>query len=168
MNEKGTSPGIFEKLIAPIIVGVVVLLGQWLIQPMIGEATSQKVELLNTKQVVYLDALKLLDRLYLSFSWEDEIGKPTNPKLGERPKCEEFNQCFARLLLVEDNKAVSDQFLCCCGYTYTNISGTYRKDLINLMRRDLYGRTHKDLVDAKSPFFLDFDKLKTLSRANDN
>lgn len=49
MNEKGTSPGIFEKLIAPIIIGVVVLLGQWLIQPMIGEATSQKVELLNAK-----------------------------------------------------------------------------------------------------------------------
>lgn len=161
MNEKRTLRGIFEKLIAPIIVGVVFLLGQWFIQPMIGEATSRKVELFNAKKVVYLDALELIDRLYLSFQWMDNTGNPINPILGERPKREEFNKCFAKLILVENNKAVSDQFLRCVGYTDKTISDTYRKDFINLMRRDLYGGTRKDL-DAIVPIFLNVDNLQVV------
>jgi len=51
-----------RDLLSPVLVGVVVLLGQWVIQPLI----AQKAELLKAKQEAYWEAVCLVNQFYRS------------------------------------------------------------------------------------------------------
>jgi hypothetical protein len=156
MNNKKEGRPYLQHIIGPIVVGIVVLIGQFIINPIIAHKEAQRSELLKAKQEAYLEAVDLVDKFYVSLSWKNSGGQPTNGKIGPKPTREEFNQCLARLLLVEDNVAISDQFIQCFGGSNQIVSPVFRTDLINLMRKDLF-ESEKLESKSPSPFYFTFD-----------
>jgi|GEM_PF-2423115 len=147
-----------QHLIGPAIVGIIVLIGQYFINPVIADKEAKSDELQRSKQEVYLAAVDLVDRFYLSLPWKTTDGQAMNPKLGLRPEREEINQCFAKIILVENDNVVSDAFLRCLGHSSERgFSVAFRDALINAMRHDLYAT--KPIALKESPLFFTLDNL---------
>ena len=155
MSEKKFS--FLRDLLSPVfvggVVGVVVLLGPLVIQPLI----VQKAELLKAKQEAYWEAICLVNQHYRSRSWVNEKMEPQNKEPGPTIETEKVDQSLAKLRLVENNENVSKAFLQCFGIgTYTNkVSNSYLVFLINAMRIDLYGKKwEREETTTIFPFYL--------------
>lgn len=151
-----------EHLIGPTIVGIVVLIGQFFLNPIIAHKEAQRTELIRMKQEAYLVAIDLVDKFYLSLPWKAADGQPRNQQLGIRPTREEINQCLAKIVLVEDTPTVSRTFLQCFGYgAVSGFSVAFKHTMVNEMRRDLYATKSIDIKDA--PFIFTLDNLTDIS-----
>ena len=161
-NQKEYDRPYLQHLIGPtatgILVGIIVLVGQFFINPVIAHKEAQRAELQRAKQEVYLAAVDLVDRFYLSLPWKTTDGQAMNLQLGLRPSREEINQCYAKLILVEDDNSVSDAFLSCFGHgSVQGFSVAFRDAMVNQMRRDLYATN--PITTKESPFFFTLDNL---------
>lgn len=149
-----------RDLLSPAIVGIVVLLGQLVIQPLI----VQKAELLKAKQEVYWEAIYLVNQFYRSFPWLNEKKEPQNKKLGPPVESEKVYQSLAKLRLVENDENVSKAFLQCFGVGKykDHLSNSYLVLLIDAMRVDLYGKKRgREETPTIFPFYLNIDEMTT-------
>ena len=135
MNQQNKSSSWIEHLIGPAVVGIVVLLGQLLIQPLI----QSKAERWNAKRTAYLAALKVVNQKYDSMPWYGPDAPSRSVPLQEPPPSAEVNNSYTELMLYSDNNDLITKYLDCFGVRNTNepIHMATRNELINLMRRDL-------------------------------
>jgi len=151
-----------QHLVGPtvtgVVVGIIVLVGQFVTNPIIAHKETQRAELQRAKQEMYLAAVELVNKFYLSIPWKTTDGQATNRQLGIRPTREEINQCLAKLMLVEDDDDVSETFLRCFGLSSERgYSVAFRDAMINQMRRDLYAT--KPITFKESPFVFSLDDI---------
>ncbi|OYD13990.1 hypothetical protein CH333_09270 [candidate division WOR-3 bacterium JGI_Cruoil_03_44_89] len=141
---------IFEKLIIPVIVGLVVLLGQFFIQPRIAKRTVQQQEHWNAKQVAYNRAIKLVNQRFGSAKWTGPAVPSNYTPFSTRPVLKELNNCYTELCLVAENREIPKLF----GKIFLQTSSAAdRGELISLMRRDLYGASTAIPSDSVIWFF---------------
>jgi len=122
-----------ESIIGPSIVGLVVLLGQFCIQPLIEERQFQKKELLRLKQASYIEAITILNE----YSHLIRIDKAKNPSDDDQA-----NNVMAKLVLLSDDKQISESFWGILFYKKKENDNfkdlfEYREALIRLMRQDI-------------------------------
>ena len=128
-----------EPVLSPIIVGVVLLLGQFLIQPRIAAREHFNKAKWDAKREVYAKAIKLVNQKFASIgSWEGPDVPPNirSIPVGEPPSREELNQCYAELALFS-SRSILRAFLGCFGTPASPIKPEHRMELIRLMRADL-------------------------------
>ena len=95
---------LFEHLIAPLIIGIVVLFGQFLLQPAIQERAASRTDLWAQKRDAYIDAIALVDKKYDSLSF----GTPV--RTGPAPTDSEINEIYGRLAMTADNTEIITMF----------------------------------------------------------
>lgn len=116
----------FVHLIEPIVVGIVVLSGQFLIQPLIAEKQQSRTERWNEKRRTLLNAMELIRRQFQSRQMSTKAGETTPPsELEEPPSAEQINNIYSQLLLVVKNRQTIRNFLDC-------LPGTSKRERITL------------------------------------
>lgn len=130
-----------EWFLAPIMVGLVVLLGQYWLQPKITEKEQIKTQKIQEKKEVYIEAAILINQLWSSINWSGKSGG------GVEPIPERVNNCAARLLLVSETKEVPVAFLSLFQKSTVNnaLKSEDRIAFLNLLRKDMYGSEISDL-----------------------
>lgn len=139
---------IFQHLIAPVIVGVVVICGQFVVQPSIQERVASRTDLSMQKRELYIDALALVDKKYDSLSW------PNASAPGAAPTDAEINKIYRELLLVADDAAIIRMFR---EFMDTSSDDGYhsaanRGEFLLLMRSDL-NQPSTNLAPGEIPYF---------------
>ena len=122
---------VFEKLIAPVVVGVCVLLGQWLIQPMISKEQNRDAELIRLRSEAFI---KTETMALLLNHW---VGEPENELLIEDIKKHVrysaiYNNLSQLRLVSKDDELFN--------LARKIISATWKKN------RDEFNEAHNELV----------------------
>ena len=138
-KENGNSSPWLQHIVGPIVVGLVVLLGQFFIQPKITERGQARTEHWEAKRESYVKCLNLVNKKFLSITWQGKDGVDTTPhSLGAPPTIEEANQCYAELSLFTTDTEVLSLFIKCFGEsTDRKVEQQDRIRLIQAMRKDL-------------------------------
>ena len=137
---------IFEHVIAPLLVGavggIVVLGGQWVIQPSISRQEHFDKSVFDAKRDVYVRAIRQVNQKFESLrSWAGTNVSPglTNVPPTPEPEAADVNLVYGELFLFSTPDIVRD-YVACFG---TNIAGPNRVEgnarlrMMNQMRRDL-------------------------------
>jgi len=97
--------------ITGIVVGLVMLGGQFLVQPLIAEKEQSRKERWNKKMSIFLRANMMIRQQFASGQM-DEPGQPVRPsKLEEAPSSEQIMSVYSELLLVVETTNTVDKFL---------------------------------------------------------
>src|SRR5688572_1494305 len=127
----------FEHLIGPLAVGLIVLAGQFFLQPMIAFKEHSKTHHWEAKRDCYVKCINLVNKKFLSLMWLGEDAKLPYP-LGTPPTAEEVNQCYAELSLFSENHDALKLFIRCFGQSLDKtIKQDDRIQLIHALRKDL-------------------------------
>ena len=123
----------FETVIGPSIVGIVVLIGQFYIQPRIGAQEYQKKELLRLKEESYIEAITIINE----YTYLIRFDKSKNPS-----EDNQANNVMAKLLLLSDDKQITDKFWAILIYEKKENDNFQelldnRRALVDLMRTDI-------------------------------
>ena len=136
-NKEGKS--VYEYLVAPIVVGLVVLVGQFVLQPKIAQRQEALTERWKAKRNCYVKAKNLVNQKFASMKWEGKDAVNVEYAKSSPPIAEEVNKCYDELLLFSENKEIIRSYLACFGILpdMRPIQASYRIQLIGLMRNDL-------------------------------
>jgi len=150
---------IVKYILGPIIVGLIVLGGQFLIQPLIAEKSLARQELWRSKFNAYVEAIEIVNQKFLSLSW-NVSDTSAHYTLGQSPSDEKVNDAYARLALLADDPHVPHAYLACFGVypSQKPVTIDHRTNFIALCRKDL-GTTSLDLDSQE--IFLVFQKKPT-------
>ena len=141
-----------QHLVAPVVVGVVMLLGQWWIQPKIAEAEAKKRERQTMKRDAFVQAMALVDQhlnaqreLHKFFEGHVASGTPVSSAT--------VNQMISAVYLLADNPSIP---LVVCELFGDKLGGDVlvkRGELVNAMRLELYA-TMELQKPEEIPFYL--------------
>ena len=149
MNEKNKK-FLFEHFIGPAVVGLVVLFGQFFIQPSIASKEHAQTHHWEAKRDCYVRCINLVNKKFLSLMW---IGKDASLPypLGAPPSAEEVNQTYAELSLFSEDHEILKLFIKCFGQSSEKkIEQNDRIQLILAMRKDLgFGKIQIKDEDVK-------------------
>ena len=142
MNKKNTNrdgKSVYEYLVAPIVVGLVVLIGQFFLQPVTAQRQAMLIERWQAKRNSYIQAVNMVNQKYASMEWHGPDAVTEEYKKGNPPTAEAINQCYSELLLYSENKEILRTYLACFGILpeMNPIQQAYRIKLLELMRNDL-------------------------------
>jgi hypothetical protein len=133
----GKSSAWFEHLVGPLVVGLVVLIGQFFLQPQIAVREHSQTHHWEAKRDCYVKCLNLVNKKFLSLMWLGEHSQLPYP-LGTPPTAEEVNQCYAELSLFAESGDSIRLFIKCFGQSSDKtIKLDDRVQLIHAMRKDL-------------------------------
>lgn len=124
------------ELVYPIITGLVLLGGQFLIQPRIAAREHFDRAKWDAKREMFSKAIALVNQKFGSIGDWQGSDVPSNVDTavaGDPPSREEVNQCYAELALYS-SRIIVRAFMACFGHT---ITATHRMNLIAVMRKDL-------------------------------
>lgn len=144
-----------QYLLFPIVVGLVVLLGQFLIQPRIAARQHLDKTRWDARREVYAKALGLVNRKFASVSgWHGQSVPAAAAEIaaGPAPTREAVNDVYSELALFSSPEILR-AFLACFGMPNGPITGGARFNLIKLMRADL-GLGPVDFDETTIQFFL--------------
>lgn len=144
-----------DLVLFPIITGLVLLGGQFVIQPRIAAREHFNKAKWDAKRGVYAKAIKLVNQKFASIgTWEGPDVPPSirSMPVGEPPSREELNQCYAELALYS-SRSILRAFLGCFGTPPGPIKPEHRMELIRLMRADL-GLGQTDIRSEDVWFFV--------------
>jgi|SRR3989338_363341 len=138
---------LFESLISPIVVALVVILAQFIIQPLMQKIITAQNELWLHKKKIYINTIELIDKKFDSLKFADK--EPT----GDVPTENEINATYRELLLLADSQEILTSFQ---NFMNTSLkdynSPANRAKFIQLLRVDL-GKSRIGLEDDKIPYF---------------
>lgn len=138
---------VFEHLLAPLIIGFFVLLGQFFLQPIIQERVASTTDLWTQKREVYVDASALVDKKF------DSLNFPNAPAIGPAPTDPEINEIYRKLLLVADDVEIIVMFGEFMTFREDNYhSAGNRARFLFLMRSDL-NKSSTALMPDTIPYF---------------
>jgi len=138
---------IFKYLCGPIIVGIIMLVAQFFLQPLIQEKIKAQEELWLHKKQVYIKAIELVDKRF------DSMIFGNSEPIAKEPTTKEINDVFRDLLMVCDNEKIIISFskfmdISVEGYCCPINRGAF----IKLLRKDL-GKSTLTIEDDKIPYF---------------
>ena len=138
-NSNKEDKSVYEYLVAPIIVGLVVLVGQFVLQPKIAQRQEALTERWKAKRDCYIKAMNLVNQKFASMKWEGKDAAKIEYAKSNPPIAEEVNECYDELLLFSENKEIIRNYLACFGVLpdMRPIQASYRIQMIGLMRNDL-------------------------------
>lgn len=136
-----------EFLISPIVVALVVILAQFVIQPLMQKIITAQNELWLHKKKIYVNTIELIDKRFDSLRF---VGaEPT----GNAPTENEINANYRELLLLTDNQEIVTSFQ---NFMDTSLNGyaspANRGKFIQLLRIDL-GKSRIGIEDDRIPYF---------------
>src|ERR1039457_4148319 len=91
-NKEGKS--VYEYLVAPIVVGLVVLVGQFVLQPKIAQRQEALTERWKAKRDCYVKAMNLVNQKFASMKWEGKDAVNVEYAKSSPPIAEEVNKCY--------------------------------------------------------------------------
>lgn len=141
---------VFEKLVAPVIAGLVLLIGQFLIRLRVAKSNVQHQGHWMAKQVAYKKAMDIINQQLGSAKWSGPDVPNNYTPFSARPDPKKLNDCYAELCLVTENKEIPKLFVKIFSETS---SAADRGELISLMRKDLYGANAAIPSDSVMWFF---------------
>lgn len=129
-----------EHLVAPLVVGIVVLLGQSLLQPWVSGKIHASTERWNAKRSAFSQALAVVDKQLAAHPFDvgpDAAKVPV--QAATEPDPSEINSAYDNLVLVADNRDIIDAYLGCFGARegQTTVWHNERVRLWGLMRAEL-------------------------------
>jgi len=130
---------LLEHFVAPIVVGLVVLVGQFFIQPFIAQRQEILTAGWQAKRNCYIQAVNLVNQKFASMKWDGPDAANVEYKKSNPPTSEELNKCYTELILFSENKEIIRIYLACFGILpeMRPIKQEYRIKLLELMRKDL-------------------------------
>jgi hypothetical protein len=138
---------LLQYLVGPVVVGVVVVLAQYIIQPKIQKASTAESELWRAKRDVYMKVITVLDRRFDSMNYKGAA------PVTEGPVPSEINEIFRELLIMCDNDEIPARFT-----KFMNVavegycSPANRGEFINMLRLDL-GKRSFSITPGEIPYF---------------
>lgn len=103
--------GWLEHLFGPLIVGIVVLAGQWFIAPIVAKGVKTQESILEQRYKAYENAVNILQRHLASVKIAgDKVPQWYTPTEGARPSQVETNVAYTLLAIYEKNGTASRQF----------------------------------------------------------
>jgi len=150
------APGLWLQFLAfPVATALIVLLGQFVIQPKIAARGHFEQTKWDARRQLYVRALELVNQKFASISAWSGADVPSGA--GEIPPSpvpsrDEVNQVYAELALFSSVK-IMRSFLACFGLPPGSITAESRLSLIQEMREDL-GLAKSDLQESDTFFFL--------------
>ncbi len=143
---------IIEYFIAPAVVGIVVIIAQFFIQPKIQKEITAQSELWLKKEEIYIKTIGLVDKRFDSMFFKDS--KPTV----EPPTTQEINEVFRQLLLLCDDDEIIIRFQKFMDISiYEYCSPVNRGGFINLLRKDL-SKKKFSIKSEEIPYFRIYSK----------
>jgi hypothetical protein len=127
-------------LVAPLVVGIIVLLGQSLLQPWVSETIHARTERWNAKRSAFAQALAVVNKQLAAHPFNvgpDTANGPVQAAMEPDPS--EINSAYDNLVLLADNRDIVDAFLGCFGARegQTMVWHNERVRLWGLMRAEL-------------------------------
>ncbi len=140
MTKDKESIGTFQYFIAPLIVGIVILLGQSLVQPYVAEKINAKTKRWDAKQNAFLEALLVVDQQITAYPFNIGPDVPNTPaQKGEPPNANDINKAYEKLILFAEDRNIVEAFLGCFG-ARPGQKFVWHEDrvrLMQLMRKEL-------------------------------
>ena len=155
MKDQSGKTKLTENLMAPLIVGIVVLIGQSVLQPWASERLHANTERWNAKRAAFIQALAVVDKQFASRRFEGPDAPKDAIVLGKEPDPSEINSVYNNLVLMSDHRDIVDAFLGCLGMRkeQSYVGHNERINLIQLMRREL-GFNNIDLTPNDVRFWM--------------
>ncbi|MBN1506119.1 MAG: hypothetical protein JW955_04695 [Sedimentisphaerales bacterium] len=113
MKEQGGSTGHFhwiKDLFGPLIVGVVVLVGQIFVNPMVAERVRRKEAILENKHAACNEAIRILQKRLASVSLYGGTVPASYAPPEDSPSQLDINVTYSRLVLYCNEGAVANTF----------------------------------------------------------
>lgn len=116
MSAKDSGSNWKQYLLAPLVVGVIVLIGQSLLQPIVAEKVKARTERWAAKRDAFLDALLVVDKQLAAYPPNIGPDAPKDPiQKATPPEPDEINRAYAKLVLYADDRGIIDAFPGCFG-----------------------------------------------------
>lgn len=129
-----------QYFVAPIIVGLIMLFGQSVVQPLVTEKIHIDTERWNEKRDVFTKVLVVVDKQFSAHPFKIGTDGPNRSiQYGPEPEPEEINSAFNNLVLVVDDRQIVDAFNGCFGRRKGQkiVRHEEKLKLLNLMRKEL-------------------------------
>ena len=166
MTEEKKSIGVSQYFIAPLVVGIVVLLGQSLVQPYVAEKVNANTKRWDAKQATFLEALLIVDQQLTAYPFDVGPDVPNIPiQKGAPPDANEINKAYEKLILFAKDRNIIEAFLGCFGARpgQNVVWHDDRVKLMQLMRKEL-GFDTLDINNEDIKFWI--KKLQTVESTN--
>ena len=138
---------VFTHLVSPTVVGLIVVIAQFFIQPLMQERVTSKSELWLQKRELYVRTMSLIDNKYDSLIFGNI--KP----ISIAPTSQEMNEVYRELLLVSDDENVITEFGNFMDNSRTDYNSPYKRgEFIIRLRKDL-GESIVSLKPDAIPYF---------------
>jgi hypothetical protein len=143
-----------QFLVFPVATALIVLLGQFVIQPKIAARGHFEQTKWDARRQLYVRALELVNQKFASVSWSgsDVPTAAATAPLSPPPSRDQVNQVYAELALFS-SVVVMRSFLACFGLPPGSLTAAGRLTLIQEMRNDL-GLAKSDLLESDTFFFV--------------
>ena len=151
MMESKVTNGPVKSIVGSIVVGIVMLLGQFIIQPLIAEKSLAKQELWRAKLKTYSEAITLVNKKFATIEWHED-GQASSSPTSEPPSVLDANNCFSKLVLLSTDNRIPRAFMSCMVPYDSNKTVTIGdlEKMIKLLRKDLKaGRSTIDTADIR-------------------
>jgi len=98
---------LLESLIVPVVVAIIMLIGQFFLHPIIQEKITSKSELWLEKKEAFTDAINIVAKQFNSDLVETDKHIPTKDK----PTLEEINNILSQLYMFSENDEIPKKFI---------------------------------------------------------
>lgn len=129
-----------SNLIAPLVVGIIVLLGQSLLQPYVAEKVQSKTQRWDAKREAFISALSVVDQQFAAHPFTLGPDIANEPALsGAEPSAEALNTAYRALVLYANDRRIIDAYIGCLGVRkgQDQVWHQERIQLVELMRKEL-------------------------------
>jgi len=137
----------FEHLVAPAVVGLIVIAAQFFLQPLIQERIASRSELWIQKRALYATALELVDKQFgsLTFGGQSPINR--------QPTTDELNAVYRQLFLYADDKEIITMFRKFMDASIENYNSPYNRGRFLIRLRQDLGKSATSLSADTIPYF---------------